>query len=327
MAPVKVCLSRPILERYGDEIRQIAPDAALVVLDADGTYDGDPTGIEVFCFSVDLAGEGSLGQAFELLQAEGLRWVQAPGAGVELPIWSELTARGVRLTNAAGVHAEPVTQYIFTYVLHWERQVEAHRRQQADRVWEAVRSEDLSAKTIGIVGHGGIGSATARVAKAFGMRTLGLRRSAASDPNVDEWLLPDELPNLLRESDYVVLTLPLTDATRNLIGADELEAMGPRSVLINVARGGVVDHGALIGALENNTIRGATLDVVEPEPLPADSRLWELPNCIVTPHDAGYSPLAGQRLARLFVDNLGRFLAGDSLRNEIDPATPPAAGR
>lgn len=180
-------------------------------------------------------------------------------------------------------------------------------------------SDDLTTKTLGIVGHGGIGAATARVAKAFGMQVLALRRGPIEDPNVDVAFAADGLHELLAGSDYVVLALPLTDATHHLVDAAALSAMRPTAVLVNVARGGVVDQAALVEALTRRTIRGATLDVVEPEPLPGDSPLWVLDNCVVTPHDAGYSPLAGERLGRLFVENLGRYRSGQALVNEVDP--------
>jgi phosphoglycerate dehydrogenase-like enzyme len=258
-----------------------------------------------------------MAETMKLLRADSLRWVQGPGAGIDHPIWAELIDRGVRLTNASGIHAEPIAQYIFTYVLHWERQVVRHQRQQAAREWKIIVSGDLTAKTLGIVGLGGIGSAAARVAKAFGMRVWGLRRSASPDPNVDRLCAPSELHALLAESHYVVLCLPLDERTRHRIGAPELAAMREDAVLINVARGGVVDEGALVRALETRSIRGATLDVTDVEPLPVDSPLWSLENCVLTPHDAGYSPLADERLGRLFLENLGLYLRGAEMRNEI----------
>ena len=125
------------------------------------------------------------------------------------------------------------------------------------------------------------------------------------------------LPELLAESDYVVLCMPYSDETRGMIGAKELAAMHEGAVLINVARGGVVDEPALIDVLRAKSIRGVTLDVVSEEPLPEDSPLWGLENCVLTPHDAGYSPLGAERLGALFLDNLARFVRGDALRNEI----------
>jgi phosphoglycerate dehydrogenase-like enzyme len=308
-------------ERFGDEIRAVAGDVELVVLGSDGAYDGDPSGAEVFFFSIDLSfDEPAMAEAMQLMGQDSVRWVQGPGAGVDHPIWSRILDRGGRLTNASGIHAEPIAQYILTYVLHWERQVVRHQAQQAAREWQIILSGDLTAKTLGIVGLGGIGSATARVARAFGMRVLALRRSDREDPNVDRHLKSDELHALLAESHYVVLCCPLSEETRHLIGAREIEAMRDDAVLINVARGGVVDESALIPALEAGTIRGASLDVTEVEPLPPDSPLWSLERCVLTPHDAGYSPLADERLGRLFLENFRLYCEGaEMLRNEIRP--------
>jgi len=315
---LKICLSSEIAARFGPEIRRIVPEAQLVELRPDGSFSEDPSGVQVFFFSIDLTLEKpALTETLKLLESESLEWVQGPGAGVDHPIWSQILERGARLTNASGIHAEPIAQYIFSYVLHWERQVARHQAQQIAREWKTIVSGDLTAKTLGIVGLGGIGAATARVAKAFGMRVLGLRRSDVRDPNVDRHHSPDELHELLGESDYVVLCLPLTQATRQLIGSRELESMRDDAVLINVARGGVIDESALIDALEKQRIRGATLDVTEIEPLPKDSPLWSLENCVLTPHDAGYSPLAGERLGQLFVENLRLYKEGTAMHNEV----------
>jgi phosphoglycerate dehydrogenase-like enzyme len=198
-----------------------------------------------------------------------------------------------------------------------QRNVAMHLAREPKRFWEVFVSEDLTSKTLGIVGLGGIGAAAARVAKAFGMRVLGLRRKPSRDPNVDAWFGPEGLHSRLAESHYVVLSLPLTNETRGLMGAEEFLKMRDDAVLINVARGPVVNEEALIHALAHGVIKGASLDVTEIEPLPPDSPLWSLPNCTITPHDAGYSPLSDTRLGELFLDNLGRYVRGDPLRNEI----------
>ena len=318
---MKICVSSDIAPLIEDDVARMAPSAELLRLNLGGGFDAQPSDIEVLLFSVDLSlAPKAMAAAAQVMGDPSLRWVQSPGAGVDHPIWARLLERGVRVSSAAGVHAEPIAQYLFTYMLHWERNVAVHLAQQQSHTWKPVISGDLFGKTLGVVGLGGIGSAAARIAKAFGMRVLGLRRSEVRDPNVDRQLLPEQLHELLAESDYVALCLPLTEATRHTIGAPELAAMRSDAVLINVARGGVVDEAALIDALRSHSIKGATLDVVSQEPLPADSPLWTLPNCVLTPHDAGYSPLAGERLAALFVENLAHYVAGERLRNEISEA-------
>lgn len=319
---MKILLTGPLAPTLRDEARARlagrSVEPSFVLLDESGEFDGEPDGVDVILFSLGVTKHPAAMRVFmPLFGLESLRWMQGPGAGVDHPVWETLLERGVRLTNASGIHSEPIAQYIFTYVLHWERNVEAHRRQQAKREWSVVENGDLSGKTLGIVGYGGIGRATARVARAFGMRVLGCRRTPCDDPALDRYVPVERVNDLLAESDYVVLCMPYSDETQGMIGADALSAMRKDAVLINVARGGVVDEPALIDCLSRRAIRGATLDVVSEEPLPEASPLWTLENCVVTPHDAGYSPLGDRRLGDLFLDNLARFVSGEPLVNEI----------
>ena len=301
-------------------------DPAMAEAHADATIswvDGQPPGRdiaepEVLVFSpeagLDPAVMGELGPA---LGASSLRWFQSPGAGADHPVFASLLERGVRVTTSAGVHAEPIAQYVFAHILYLERDIETHRRLQLDTAWEPQMAGDLTAKTIGIVGVGGIGAAVARIGRAFGMRVMGIARSTRRSSDVDELLSPDRLHILLAASDYVVLSVPLTAATYHLIGADQLAAMKPTAVLVNVARGDVVDEAALVQALDTGVIGGAVVDVAAQEPLPADAGLWTARHCIVTPHDSARSPNATSRVAALFLDNLARYRAGEALRNEL----------
>lgn len=320
---MKICLTGDLAPRMREEVEAILREAGLsatiVVLGADGEFEGDPNGIEVVYFSLSVTNhEAAMASLLGLFKEPDLKWMQGPGAGIDNPIWQTLLSRGVRLTNASGIHSEPIAQYIFTYVLHWERNVARHQAQQRERHWEIIRSGDLGEKTLGIVGYGGIGQAAARIGKAFGMRVLGTRRTPIDDPMLDRFVPLDSLRTLLSESHYVVLCMPFNDQTRGMIGVGELAAMREDAVLINVARGGVVDETALIDVLRVGGIRGASLDVVSQEPLPEESPLWTLENCVLTPHDAGYSPLGDERLSALFLENLGHFVRGETMRNEIE---------
>ena len=196
-------------------------------------------------------------------------------------------------------------------------------RQQADSQWESRRSGELDGKTVGIVGLGAIGRETARRCRAFGMRVIASRRTVpagSDDPDCDILVPYSELGRLLEESDYVVLSLPLTAETRGLIGAPELARMKATAFLLNVARGDVVDQPALTAALKAGTIAGAALDVTSPEPLPADSELWALPNLILTPHMSGNVEGYGHKAATVFVANLKRYVAGEPLEHLANPA-------
>lgn len=318
---MKLCISSGIAERYGDRIAAAAPDAELILLQPDGSLEGGTLEeIEVFFNSGDLlTREDELEAVITAIsRAPALRWFQSGAAGFEHPMLEAIRRRdGVRLTNASGIHAEPIAQYVLAYMLQRVKRIPAHAESQRNHQWQPIGGGELTNLTCGIVGLGGIGRAVARLAKAFGMQVLATKRTAVDDPNVDRLLPPEQLHTLLQESDFVVLALPMNDETRGLIGAAELAQMRKRALLINVARGGVVDEPALIEALSERRIGGAVLDVASQEPLPADSPLWELPNCVVTPHDSAWSPLGGARQAELFLDNLARFVAGEPLLNEV----------
>ncbi|HJM75798.1 MAG TPA: D-2-hydroxyacid dehydrogenase [Dehalococcoidia bacterium] len=318
---MKLCISSGIADRYGDRIAEAAPDAELILLQPDGTLGGGAVDeIEAFFNSGDLlTREGDLGSVIiEISRSPALQWFQSGAAGFENPMLEAVRDReGVRLTNAAGVHAEPIAQYVLAYMLQRVKRVQVHAESQRNHQWQPIGGGELTNLTCGIVGLGGIGAAVARLAKAFGMQVLATKRTPVEDPNVDRLLSPDDLHTLLQNSDFVVLALPMSEETRGLIGAAELAQMRERAVLINVARGGVLDEPALIEALNERRIGGAVLDVASQEPLPEDSPLWDLPNCVVTPHDSAWSPLGGARQAELFLDNLARFVAGDALVNEV----------
>ena len=173
--------------------------------------------------------------------------------------------------------------------------------------------------TVGIVGFGGIGRAVARLARAFGMRVVGSKRTRVEDPALDRLYSPEQLAALLSESDFVVLAAPENEQTRGMIDAAALEQMKPKALLINVARGGLIDEEDLVDALRRKRIGGAVLDVTSNEPLPETSPLWDLPNCVITPHDSGFSPLSIERALDLFLENLGRFRRGEPLLNEVRP--------
>jgi phosphoglycerate dehydrogenase-like enzyme len=189
--------------------------------------------------------------------------------------------------------------------------------QQRKHEWMQHPGSDLNGLTCGIIGTGAIGGEVARLAKACGMRTLGVRRSGRPARHVDEMLSSSRLSSLLKASDFVVVACPLTKETEGLIGERELRSMKATASLINIARGRIIDEGWLIRALNEGWIAGACLDVFETEPLPASSPLWDMPNVVVTPHNSAISPLNMERAMTIFIDNLGRFAAGKPLRNRV----------
>lgn len=258
--------------------------------------------------------------------APKLRWVQLTSAGVDRLLDSDLLRSRVMVTTASGIHAVPIGEYVLGVMLAFAKGLHRSLRSQLERTWRPYWADELQGKTVGIVGLGAIGGYVARLAKALGMRVLATRRSAkgratgaeAGVPDVDELMPPSDLRHLLAESDYVVIAVPLTDESRGLIGEKELRAMKATAVIVNIARGAIIDERALVQALKEGWIAGAALDVFEREPLPAESELWEMENVIVTPHISGGTPRYMRLAVELFCDNLRRYLAGQPLRNVVD---------
>jgi phosphoglycerate dehydrogenase-like enzyme len=258
--------------------------------------------------------------AEKLDSAPDLRWIQSLSAGVDHFDRDALSEAEVALTSASGVHAEPIGEQVLAYLLAFERNLQKGFRQQERRVWENYGGKELRDETVGILGLGAIGGRVAELASAFGTEVIGTKRDPESAPDgVDEVFGPDGLYEVLSRSDYVVLAVPLTDETRGLIGEAEIRTMPSSAVLVNVARGEVVDEDALTTALQQGHLRGAALDVFEEEPLPQGSPLWDLSNVLVTPHMAGSTPHYYERCASLFARNYEDFLADDrgAMENRI----------
>jgi phosphoglycerate dehydrogenase-like enzyme len=254
----------------------------------------------------------------ELLDGAEIEWVQALSAGVDSYPQAELEARGIALTNASGVHAEPIGEQVLGAMLAFERRFLDAMANKGRESWERVEGGELHGKTLGIVGVGAIGSRVAELGAAFGMEVLGTKRDPESAPDVvDECFGPDGHTELCRRADHLVLACPLTDETRGLIGAEEFRLLADDAVLVNVARGAVVDEDALVRALQYGRIRGAALDVFETEPLPADSALWNLSNVLLTPHMAGSTPKKAERWAGIVGENYRRFDTDEPLVNRV----------
>jgi phosphoglycerate dehydrogenase-like enzyme len=255
-------------------------------------------------------------------RAPNVRWVQLTHAGAER-VNPALIAQGITFTTAGGLAATPIAEFVMTYILMFSKGWPRLFRAQEERKYSRFMPRELLGKTVGIVGMGYIGGEVARLAKAFGCRVLGMRRSFTQrgpDAVADEAVPPSDLGFLLGESDFVVIAAPLTAETSGLIGAEQLRAMKPSAHLINIARGGLLDEPALIEALKQGTIAGAGLDVFTREPLPPDSELWALDNVILTPHISGGTEIYNKRATDIFCSNLERFLSGQELFNVVDPA-------
>lgn len=324
-----------IPDRAVEEIRAALPPAwEVVVVGAAADGQGDGGGPSPEALAAVRGAEVYLGYGIPrpLLEAatappEGrLRWAHSGAAGVGGSLYPEMRESGVLFTNSAGIHAEPMADTVLAMILHFARGLDFAVRAQAEGRWvkepfEAADApvRELAELTAGILGLGGIGRAVARRLAALGVRVLAVRRSGAEGPPGVELVRgEDPLGRLLERSDVLVVTVPETAETRGMIGRAELERLPPGAVVVNVARGRIVDEEALVEALRAGRLRGAALDVFAREPLPPESPLWDLSNVLVTPHVSGTSHRFWRRETDLIVENIRRYLAGEPLLNLVD---------
>jgi phosphoglycerate dehydrogenase-like enzyme len=259
-----------------------------------------------------------------LANAKRLRYIQSIGAGTDQFPRGALAEAHIRLASAQGVNARAVSEHAMALILAITRKLPEACHNQAKKVWRGMigdiarREDELGGKTLLIVGLGGIGLRLARLAKAFDLTVIGLRRHPTGSEGVDAVHGIDALHQLLPTADFVALTCPLTKETENLIDAEALRHMQPTAYLINVARGRVVDEPALIAALREPRIAGAAIDVTAEEPLNPASPLWDLPNVLITPHTAGETRRYEDNVLDILDENLDRLWRGEVvLKNQI----------
>ncbi len=333
--PTAIALSPILSARYRsrdlERIRAAAPGARIVTVSVEGLSDGPLDDVEVML-------RGWLRtEAFDrlLVRAPRLTWVHSATSGVERALTPVALERGLVVTNARGVFSRPIAEYVLMMILSVSRRLPQLLELQRERTWQPLEGVELRDVTVGIVGLGSIGRAVGALATAFGCRVVAVRRrgeaGSASSLRDDEGELfgeivldrvggPETLPELLAESDFIVLAAPLTSETEQMINAETLAMVKPGAWLINVARGRLIDERALIRALREGGLGGAVLDTFREEPLPATSPFYDLPNVIVTPHTAWSSGRVLDRSVELFCENLRRFAKGDPLLNVVDPS-------
>ena len=340
-APTAIALSPILSARYRsrdlERIRAAAPGARIVTVSVEGLADGPLEDVEVML-------RGWLtSEAFDrlLVRAPRLTWVHSATSGVERALTPAARERGLVVTNARGVFSRPIAEYVLMMILAVSRRLPQLLELQRERTWQPLEGAELRDVTVGIVGLGSIGRAVGALATAFGCRVVAVRRrpeqdgrdagagagegnGAGEDRTFGTAMLdrvggPETLPELLGESDFIVLAAPLTPETEEMINDTTLAMVKPGAWLINVARGRLIDERALIRALREGPLGGAVLDTFRDEPLPPMSSFYDLPNVIVTPHTAWSSGRVLDRSVELFCDNLRRFAAGEPLINVVDP--------
>jgi len=253
--------------------------------------------------------------------APNVKWVHALAAGVDSLLFPALQESPVTLTNAAGVYGASLAEWSLGAMLFFAKNFRQLVRNQETRKWEDIGVSVLHGATLGLLGFGGIGRATARLAKAFGMKVVALRRRSGSETGngpADMLLGPDQKAEFFHRCDYIVCSLPLTAETRRFVGETELRTMKNSAVFINVGRGAVVEETALVRALREEWIRGAAMDVFEVEPLPPGHPFYEMKNVLLSPHCADHTGAWREDTMRFFLENFHRYRTGRPLKNIVD---------
>jgi D-2-hydroxyacid dehydrogenase (NADP+) len=301
-------------QRLVDAVEQVVPGVIHVTTTTDGDLVNQMTDAQM------TIGPGYSGDI--LANARGLVWHHVPWAGVEHMALNVMAERGVILTNSRGISAPNMAEHAIAFILAFGRAFPTFFEQQQRRAWreweDAPAFSELTNQTVVLLGTGAIGKAIASRLKPFGCRIVGVRRTGGQIDAFDKVVTFDQLPAILPAADHVVSSLPMTSSTAKIVDRGFIQSMKPGSYFHNVGRGGTVDQDALIEGLVSGHLAGAGLDVTDPEPLPADSPLWDTPNTIITGHTSGNSSLFAARGADVLRENLRRYQSGEELLNVVD---------
>ncbi len=313
-AAPKILILNPLSDRQKTFITDVAPQATIISTDLKHAE-------EHIHDTEILAAWGFNNIQPIYAQAKNLRWIHALTAGVEFLLFPETQSSSVLISNSKGIHGIPMAEHVLGLILSFTRRLPLLQQQQQQHLWQRPPIDELqeiNGKTMAIVGLGAIGHEIAKKAKAMDMRVIAAKREMTQEPFVDRLYRPEQLLEMLAEADFVVVALPLTDATTGLFGREQFAAMKSTAYFINVSRGAVVQEEPLLECLQAGRIAGAGLDVFVEEPLPAANRFWDLPNVIITPHLSAISPVYLDRAVKLFADNLSRYIGDKPLLTPID---------
>jgi phosphoglycerate dehydrogenase-like enzyme len=330
---VQILVSEKVFREHGARLATVAPDVAWLRLQDDASLVLDGRTVDAGALAPDAAFlsndifYGPVRACFSMLEAwPSVRWVQSAAAGTEAPLYRTLLERGTRLTRAH-VTAVPIAEYVLRAVLTHYQQPQRWEEARARRAWAHQSFREVWRTTWLVVGLGSIGGEVATRARAFGASVVGVRRNPHGGEPVDRMIAPAQLREAIPEADVVVIAASSTGDTEGLVDEAFLQAMRPGSVLVNVARGQLVDEAALLRALDRGIPEAAVLDVFANEPLPPESPFWDHPRVVLTPHSSGGGRGNLERAVDVFAANLARWSAGDELLHELTLDDLPALSR
>ncbi len=320
---MRIVISKDNDKLYRSELLSFDPSMEIIALNPLDSTDPDwetiPESDALFmCYQFLFAARDNPKIHEALLSlAKRMKFLQSGFAGMDAPILQDvLKIENVHIANASSVYAIPIAHYVFSQILRWNKRIDHHIEYQQSKNWAPIAGDgELTNKTLVILGYGGIGSQVAKLGKAFGMRVTGIRRSPQDDEYADEVLGLDQFEELLPLTDFLVLSLPDSSQTRDIINKDILEKLNSSAMLINVGRGTAINEQDLVNALNNGEIAAAALDTTKVEPLDTNSSLWTIKNCFISAHDSAHSLLSLERAFRLFFNNIKNIKEGVPIIN------------
>ena len=321
---MKVLVSSSTEQYFGDQIKSIDSSIELISINPDNPTDPswqDIKNCDVFFLTYEFMFAAEANQ--ELIEpllnlCKQMDFIQTGYAGTDSNLNQSIMKNSSKISNASGIHAIPIANYVFAQMLRWNKRIDKHIELQNNVSWEAWGGDgELTYKTILILGYGGIGIEVGRLAKSFGMNVVATKRSSYECKYADEIHRPDKILELLPHADFVVCCLPASEETDDIINKETLSVMKNTSMIINVGRGNAVNEEDLIEALNSGTIASAALDTTKIEPLPSSSGLWKANNCFISSHDSAHSLHAIMRMNDLFCSNLSNYINNLPIKNLI----------
>ena len=320
---MRVVISEDTNKFYRSELLSIDPSMEIISLNPEDStnpsWESVPESDAFFMSYQFLFAARDIPEIYDSLLdlSKRMKFIQSGFAGMDAPILQAvLKEKDIIIANASSIYAIPIAHYVLSQILRWNKRIDRHIELQQSKSWTPLGGDgELTDKTLVILGYGGIGKEVAKLGKAFGMKVTGVRRNPVNDDYADEVLGLEQFEALLPLTDYLVLALPDSAQTRDMINADILKKLNNSAMLINVGRGSAINEKDLADALNNEQISSAALDTTKSEPLEKSSSLWTARNCFISAHDSAHSLLSIPRAFNLFFENIQNIKNGKSIKN------------